>query len=94
MNNSSSLVTISSISLSWPSANESLDKIFFGTGKIWEGTGAPPSIYISSGWDGSSRDISGNSSKKIEFTFNQQSVSTGYNLGINFTNGCSVSKSN
>ena len=94
VNNSTSLVTISSISLNWPEANSSLDKIFLGTGKIWDGDAAPPSATINSGWTAASRNINGNTTLRIEFTFIETTAPTGYNLGINFTNGCSINKSN
>ncbi len=92
-NNSPSTVTISRISISWPAANSDLTKIFFGQAKIWESTASPPSKTID--FDpGSDLNLFGSSSKIIDFFFLDQSTPTGYNLSINFTNGCSVSKSN
>jgi len=91
INNSPSSITISQIDLSWPSGNDSLDKIFLGTGKIWDQTAPPSSVVISSGWTGSSRDIGGSSTKLLKFTFLSTALNSGYNLSIRFTNGCFVS---
>jgi len=88
INNSPSAITISQISMSWPSGNDSLDKIFLGTGKIWDLTAPPPSVVITSGWTGSSRDIGGSSTKPLKFTFFSTALNSGYNLSIRFTNGC------
>ena len=92
-NNSTSAITISQIDLSWPSGNDSLDKIFLGTGKIWDQTAPPPSVVITSGWTGSSRDIGGGSTKTLKFTFLSTTLNSGYNLSIRFTNGCTASSS-
>jgi len=94
MNNSTSAITISQITLSWPSGNDSLDKIFFGTRKIWDQTAPPPSVVITSGWTGSSRDIAGSSTKPLKFTFLSTTLTSGYNLSIRFTNGCTAKSSN
>jgi len=94
INNSTSAITISQITLSWPAGNDSLDKIFFGTGKIWDQTAPPPSVVITSGWTGSSRDIAGGSTKPLKFTFLSTTLNSGYNLTIKFTNGCTANSSN
>ncbi len=94
INNSTSAITISQITLSWPSGNDSLDKIFLGTGKIWDQTAPPPSVVITSGWTGSSRDIAGGSSKPLKFTFLSTAQNSGYSLSVIFTNGCTAISSN
>jgi len=94
INNSPSAIIISQINLSWPSGNDSLDKIFLGTGKIWDQTAPPPSVVITSGWTGSSRDIGGSSTKPLKFTFLSTALNSGYNLSIRFTNGCTANSSN
>lgn len=94
INNSTSAITISQITLSWPSGNDSLDKIFLGKGKIWDQTAPPPSVVITSGWTGSSRDIAGGSSKPLKFTFLSTAQNSGYNLSVKFTNGCTATSSN
>jgi hypothetical protein len=93
INNSPSAITISHIILSWPSGNDSLDKIFLGTGKIWDQTAPPPSVVITSGWTGSSRDIGGSTTQSLKLTFLSKALTSGYNLSVRFTNGCSVSSS-
>lgn len=90
INNSPSSIAISQISLNWPSGNDSLDKIFLGTGKIWDQTAPPPSVVITSGWTGSSRDIGGSSTKPLKFTFFSTALNSGYNLSVSFTNGCTA----
>ena len=94
INNSTSAITISQITLSWPAGNDSLDKIFLGTGKIWDQTAPPPSVVITSGWTGSSRNIGGGSTKPLKFTFLSTALNSGYNLSIRFTNGCTANSSN
>ena len=94
INNSPSAITISQITLSWPSGNDSLDKIFLGTRKIWDQTALPPSVVIASGWTGSSRDIVGGSTKPLKFTFSSTAQNSGYNLSVRFTNGCTATSSN
>ena len=94
INNSTSAITISQINLSWPAGNDSLDKIFLGTGKIWDQTAPPPSVVITSGWTGSSRNIGGGSTKPLKFTFLSTALNSGYNLSIRFTNGCTANSSN
>jgi len=93
-NNSASTITISQINLSWPAGNDSLDKVFFGSGKIWDQTAPPTSVIITSGWTGSSRDIGNGASSTIKFTFLSQALNPGYNISIGFSNGCTVSRSN
>ncbi len=93
INNSPSSITISQINLSWPSGNDSMDKIFLGTGKIWDQTAPSPSVSITSGWTGSSRDIGGSSTKSIKFTFLSTTLNSGYNLSVSFTNGCTSKSS-
>ena len=93
-NNSGSPIAISQINLSWPSENDSLDKIFLGNGKIWDQTAPPTSVTITSGWTGSSRDIGSGATIPIKFTFLVQALNSGYNLSVRFTNGCSASSSN
>jgi len=93
-NNSVATISISKINLSWPAGNDSLDKIFLGSAKIWDQNAPPPSVVITSGWTGGSRTIGSSASKELKFTFISQSISSGYNLKVWFTNGCSVNKSN
>ena len=93
-NNSASTITLSQINLSWPSVNDSLDKIFLGNRKIWDQTAPPTSVTITSGWTGSSRDIVNGEIIPIKFTFLVQALNSGYNLSIEFTNGCTASNSN
>ena len=93
-NNSISMITIEKINLTWPSGNDSLDKIFFGSSKIWDHTAPPPSVLITSDWTGGSRNIGNSSTRELIFTFVSPSISSGYNLFITFTNGCIVNKSN
>ncbi len=93
-NNSTSTITISQITLSWPSGNDSLDKIFLGTGKIWDQTAPSPSVVITSGWTGSSKDIGGGSTKPLKFIFLSTAQNSGYSLSVIFTNGCTAISSN
>jgi len=95
INNSSvATISISQINLSWPAGNDSLDKIFLGSAKIWDQNAPPPSVVITSGWTGGSRTIGSNASKELKFTFISQSISSGYNLTVEFTNECSVNYPN
>ena len=93
-NNSAATISISQINLSWPAGNDSLDKIFLGSSKIWDQTAPPPSVVISSGWTGGSRIIGSSANQELIFTFISQSMSSGYNLTVWFTNGCSINKAN
>jgi len=92
-NGSGTAITVSRINLNWPENNGSIDKIFLGTSKIWDGTAPPPSVVINSGWVGS-RTIGPFSPSQIIFAFGDQSAGSGYSLTINFSNGCSLNKSN
>ena len=92
-NNSAATITVSQINLSWPAENDSLDKIFLGSGKIWDQTAPPTSVVITSGWTSSSRDLASGAISPIKFTFLAQPINSGYNLSVRFTNGCSVSSS-
>jgi len=93
-NNSVAAISISQINLSWPAGNDSLDKIFFGSAKIWDQSAPPPSVVITSGWTGGSRTVGSNASKELIFTFISQSISSGYNLTVRFTNECSLNYPN
>ena len=93
-NSSPTMISISQISLTWPAGNDSLDKIFLGTSKIWDQTAPPTSIVINSGWTGTARNVGANTNSTLKFTFSSQVVSSGYSIGVKFTNGCSVSTSN
>ena len=93
-NDSSFSITITQVNLSWLAGNDSLDKIFLGSAKIWDQTASPPSVAITTGWTGGSRTIGSSANQELRFTFISQSISSGYNLKVWFTNGCSINKSN
>jgi len=93
-NGSPTVISISQINLTWPTENGILDKIFLGTSKIWDQTVPPPSVVINSGWTGTSRNIGGNTNSILKFTFTSQVASSGYNIEVRFTNGCSVYNTN
>lgn len=87
-NSSSSSVTINSISISWPSSNSDLSKVFFGQAKIWEDTASPPSITVGN----LSENLAGGTSKILSMFFTDQTASSGYNLTINYSAGCIINK--
>lgn len=93
-NGSPTMISISQISLNWPAGNDSLDKIFLGTSKIWDQTAPPTSIVINSGWTGTARNIGSNSTSPLKFTFLSQVASSGYSIQVRSTNDCLVKFSN
>jgi len=93
-NNSNVKITITSLQISWPSANEDLIKIQRDGLTFWTGEESPPSAAISS-WVGGGhrRTIQALESSSIKFEFDKSPQSSGYSLTLNFNNGCSLSNS-
>ena len=92
--NEFSSITISQINLGCPAVNDSLDKIFLGGPKIWDGSASPTSVSINSGWRGSSRIVGIGVSPTLRFTFISMAEGYGYKVSVRFSNECSVNKSN
>ena len=101
-NNGSTPATIASMILNWPHtpASQKILEIHLGGIVIDRSnyTKPPSSIPLAGLWTGSGqaadRMVPANTSKPLEFLFQDELPSTGYNLTIQFDNGCSVSASN
>jgi Flp pilus assembly protein TadG len=95
-NNGGTTVTVDSIFFVWPASNSELKIIKMGGSTIWNAVDTTPPTDISSGqWIGllSYRQIAPSSLKIMQFTFKNSAASTGYNITVNFDNGCTVNAS-
>jgi hypothetical protein len=94
-NNSVSSPVISSINISWSASNSSLNKIRLKGSNIWAGNSPPPTASINSGWSGdpAKRTLPANSSSNLDLIFLNPAESSGYNITVSFSNGCSTSAS-
>jgi hypothetical protein len=89
-NSSGSSVTIDSIGIDWPTYNQSLKQVEVGGTTVWSGEDDQPPTPIS----GVGSALPAGSAKEILFTFKKAVDSTGYQLDLSTTNGCSLSQSN
>jgi hypothetical protein len=92
-NNSGSRITIESLNLDWPASNDALFNVFLNGTMIWGGEDLDPPTSISS-WIGGSGAREVNTSADLEFAFGASAAGSGYNLRVNFDNGCQVSSVN
>lgn len=92
-NDNSTPAMITQIELSWPKANEVIFNAFLNGRVIWSGGDlVPPSFMTTWFGDPSDRIVEGNT--RLEFLFGTSAVSSGYDLQLDFDNGCTVSTSN
>jgi serine/threonine-protein kinase len=91
-NNSGAAITLDSMNLSWPPANDALFNVFLKGGMIWSGvlTSSPTSI---SSWSGGAGARQIDTSANLELFFGV-AASSGYSLTLNFTNGCQATTGN
>lgn len=92
VNNSSESMLLTKIHLNWPSGNDELSVVKFGSPSIWDqGTTDIPTI-INSGWTGESRVIGASGTKTITFLFIRNAKNNGYVLILTFDNNpsCTV----
>jgi serine/threonine protein kinase len=90
-NSSVSSITIASIWFKWPYSNEELIRIKYADQTIWSGESGPPSATITN-WSGGAekRGLSQGSSKPLQFKFEEDVASSGYDLELTFDNGCTI----
>ncbi len=100
-NNGPAPATIASMTLNWPHtpASQKIMEIHLGGAVIDRSnyTKPPSSIPLGGLWTGTGpatdRLVPGNTSKALEFVFQNELGPTGYSLTIQFDNGCSASAS-
>jgi hypothetical protein len=87
-NNSSTLITISTINLNWPVENQSLKQVQVGGNRIWSaGDDEPPTLVTGVG-----QNVASGNSTQINFTFKRAAASGGYSLTVTLSNGCTKVK--
>ncbi|MGA9533954.1 MAG: hypothetical protein WBR18_14635 [Anaerolineales bacterium] len=93
-NGSPESMTISSISVNWPTANGGLSEIHSGASTMWDvGAGSPPAI-INEGWlDAETlRQLPTGGDLELSAGFTGgEPAADGYLLVVDFTNGCLIS---
>jgi serine/threonine-protein kinase len=92
-NDSGSRITLESLNLDWPVSNDALFNVFLSGTMIWGGEDLDPPTAISS-WMGGSGAREVNTSADLEFAFGASAAGSGYNLRVNFDNGCQASAVN
>ena len=92
--------TIVSMTLDWPNtpADQKITEIRLG-GTVIDSSNynnSPSAIPLNGTWTAgqpADRQLPANSGKDLEFVFQDPLAATGFNLTVNFDNGCSVSAS-
>jgi serine/threonine protein kinase len=87
-NDSGGSVTVSSINLNWPVSNDALYDVYLEGAHVWSGEDLDPPTAIGAG----GQNV--NSSADLEAHFGSTAAGSGYNLQINFDNGCQVVAAN
>jgi hypothetical protein len=84
---------ITRVSLSWPDQNEAIFNAFLDGVVIWSG-GDLESPTIISEWIGDSTDREVLGRTRLEFLFGTDAASSGYQITVELSNGCSTSATN
>jgi hypothetical protein len=93
-NSGSTLVAISGIDVTWPDnpTSQNLSEVRFEGVTISTGgvdPQPPTNLPADIAWSGGDRQLSGSTSKTLQFLFNTTfSQSTGFSVSVNFDNGC------
>jgi serine/threonine protein kinase len=83
-NNSSVSITFTSVTLSWPTENQSLKAVQVGSRTIWSaGDDEPPTLV-----SGIGEMVDAGTSTQITFTFKRAAASSGYSILVNLSDGC------
>jgi hypothetical protein len=85
--------TLSRIEISWPATNDAIFNAFLDGNVIWSGVDQVSPTFITS-WFGERSDRTVDSSSRLEFFFGTTASESGYDLMLEFENGCEVSGSN
>ena len=93
-NNSGMTITITAIEVHWPQTTPPIQRFqrVFTNGTIWVGDETTSPTVITNFVEGSEslRQIQENTNQNIRFRFFRNVESSGYQITINFDNGCSV----
>jgi len=87
-------IIIERIKLEWPDTNGKLTKIKLDGTKIWDGSDSAPKANITLEDDEDDRTIKDDDKDSLEFSFKDATAVDGYDIEIEFDNGCERSKSN
>jgi serine/threonine protein kinase len=79
-NNTGGTITLSELNLDWPASNDALFEIRLGGSLLWSGEDLDPPTQVSA-----SRSIGGTEDLRAFFGI---AAGSGYDLSLNFTNGC------
>jgi hypothetical protein len=89
-NGSGSSIRISVLELDWPGSNDALIYVLLDDAPIWYGEEFPPPARIDS-WSGSTNV---GDSAVLKLVFGTNAASSGYDLQLEFNNGCEAEFSN
>lgn len=87
-------IIIEKIKLEWPDTNNNLEKIKLEGTTIWKGSDSEPKATITLEDDEEDRTIEDGDRDSLEFFFKTATAVDGYDITIEFDNGCERSKSN
>jgi hypothetical protein len=87
-------IILEKIVLEWPTANGKLEEIKLGNKTIWDGSDSEPKANITLDDDEDDRTIADGDKETLEFEFKDATEDVGYDITIDFDNGCERSKSN
>jgi hypothetical protein len=87
-NDTGGSISIDAFYFDWPGSNDELIRVRLSGSEIWDGGDESPPTNITSGLGGN-RIIASGQSKTIEFRFDEDAASSGYDLEIAFDIGCS-----
>ena len=94
VNPSANPVTISRIRLSWPRSQGDLKRVFVAGGQVWNGSDAPTSADIASGWISTSTlTLGAGQAAVVEFAFksnDNKDSQRDYGITIDFAEGCNA----
>lgn len=92
-NNSGSTITIEEINLNWPASNLAFFNLFLDGKVIWSSGDPSPPTRVTN-WSGSPADRQIGSTGLLEALFGTTAAPSGYELTIDFNNGCQIQTNN
>jgi hypothetical protein len=88
-NRGSQAMEIARIETSWPQSNDAIFNAFLDGKVIWSGEDlVPPTIMTT--WFGEPEDRQLRGAVSLEFFYGTQAAANGYDLMVQFSNGCTI----
>jgi hypothetical protein len=91
-NNTGQDFVLEQVEINWPTSNDALFNIFLDGTMIWGGEDLIPPSFAAT-WIGERTDRVVDGLSRLEFFFGAEAAESGYNLTLQFENGCEASLS-